>query len=291
MRHRIHWLLLFLFLTGCGGDLAEEERQQTINISALPDQAPAAVLQQHAQLLEYICRTANIACRWIESADYETLVDLFGKGEIDLAYFGGVTFALAHERYGAIPLVMRDIDIRFTSSLYVHESNNTIKAIKDLQGKTFSFGPFYSTSGHIMPRYYLRKMGIEPEHFFNLVTYSQGHDDTLIRLDIGEIEAGFANSHIANDVLQNKKLSLKQIWETPPYVDYIWAVHPSMNALLQVRLQNAFLALDITSPADKIILEKQGARGYLPALIDDFIDVNNAVKQFFSLKNIDQPNR
>ncbi|MCB1936279.1 MAG: phosphate/phosphite/phosphonate ABC transporter substrate-binding protein [Nitrosomonas sp.] len=278
------WIIFFLFLIGCGNDFTE--KPQTINVSALPDRSSEAVREQHVQLIESICNKIDITCQWVDSPDYKSLVHQFGKGEIDLAYLGGVTFILAHERYGAIPLVMRDIDMHFTSSIYVHENNNTINDLKDLKGKAVSFGPFYSTSGHIMPRYYLRRKNIESEKYFALTTHSSGHDDTLAQIVKGEIDAGIVNSHIAEDILHDKKLPLKLIWETPPYMNYVWVIHPSMSDSLQTKLQNAFLELNISAPVDKIILEKQGARGYLPVLIDDFIDVQHAARYLLSEQNL-----
>jgi len=282
MRRNLPYLILFLVLNACSTDSIDEP--ETINISALPDRSPEAVRNQHSLLIEHICKKVDVTCQWIDSPDYESLVDRFGKGEIDLAYFGGVTFTFAHERHNAIPLVMRDIDMRFTSSLYVLEDNHTINRLEDLKGQTLSFGPYHSTSGHIMPRYYLGKKGIVPEDFFAFVTHSSGHDSTLARINNKEIEAGIANSYIATDIIREKNLPLKLIWKTPPYADYVWAVHPDMNSHLKSRLLNAFLELSITEPNEKIILENQGARGYLPASIDDFNDVRHAVEYFSSQK-------
>lgn len=282
MRPCFPYLIFFLVLNACSA--ASIDESETINISAIPDRAPEAVRNQHSQLIEHICKTVGVTCQWIDSPDYESLVDRFGKGEIDMAYFGGVTFTLAHVRYDAIPLVMRDIDMRFTSSLYVLEDNNTINRLEDLKGRTLSFGPYHSTSGHIMPRYYLSKQGIVPENFFASVTHSKGHDDTLGRVDNKEIDGGIANSYIANDIIREKNLPLKLIWETPPFVDYVWAVQPDMNSHLKSLLLNAFLELSITDPNEKIILENQGARGYLPASIDDFDDIRYAVEYFSSQK-------
>lgn len=273
------WILMLALLTigGCDRDTTSEI--PILRVSALPDQAPDAVREQHALLIQYICETAQIACQWEDSANYKALVDRFGQGEIDLAYFGGVTFVFAHERYGAVPLVMRDIDTHFTSSVYVNDTNS-IGTLQELRDHTFSFGPRQSTSGHIMPRYYMRQAGIEPEVFFSSITYSKGHDNTLERIESGKVEAGVVNSHIAkkfHETHAHNKLQL--VWETPPYIDYVWAVRADIGNDLRHRLQDAFLGLRLTVPSERIILDQQGTRGYLPASVADFEDISNAMKQ------------
>lgn len=48
--------------------------------------------------------------------------------------------------------------------------------ITDFKGKVFSSGSNLSTSGHLLPRHFLKEMGIEPENYFSWVDYSGKHD-------------------------------------------------------------------------------------------------------------------
>ena len=41
-----------------------------------------------------------------------------------------------------------------------------MKSLQDLKGKTFAFGSVSSTSGSLMPRYFMLKDGIKPSYNF-----------------------------------------------------------------------------------------------------------------------------
>ena len=83
----------------------------------------------------------------------------------------GLDSVRAHASHGAIALVMRDIDTRFTSVVVVR-AGDPARSLRDLRGRSFTFGNRDSTSGHFMARYFLGIEAIEPERFFSRVEYS-----------------------------------------------------------------------------------------------------------------------
>jgi len=270
--HRYGWILLAALLSLGGCDRNTGESPATLRVSAVPDRAPAEVRAKHKALLDHVCKTAGVTCQWVDSSSYEDTGNRLGRGEIDLAYLGGATFVLAHQRHAAVPLAMRDIDMRFTSSIYVR-ANNPARTLQDLRSHSFAFGPQQSTSGYIMPRYFFRQAGIEPEEFFSLVVYSKGHDDTLERIERGDVMAGVVNSNMARRTLKTRKHNLRLLWESTPYADYVWVARAGLSDDLKQRLRGAFLGLRLSNPSERAILDQQGAHGYLPARVDDFTEL------------------
>lgn len=250
-----------------------------LRVSALPDQAPERVRAQHERLIEQVCALARQRCEWTPAASYEALVERIGDGSIDLAYFGAVTFAQAAQRHQAQPLAMRDVDFRFTSVIVVRREHPA-QSLADLRQARFAFGNRDSTSGHYMVRQRLEQQGVVPEAHFSRVDHRKDHDATLRAVAAGEADAGAVNASVfyrrllAGDAAA---VALRVLWQTPPYVDYVWGVRGGLSPALRQRLADAFLDLDVTVPAHRAALDDEGASGYVPAFAGDFDEVRAIV--------------
>jgi phosphonate transport system substrate-binding protein len=110
LRPKTLGLCLSLLAAASGCDGPARPAPAVVRFSALPDQTPDRVLTQHKAVVEEVCRIARVSCAWVPAPSYHGLVAAFGRGEIDVAFFGGVTFAQARHRFGAVPLAMRKIE-------------------------------------------------------------------------------------------------------------------------------------------------------------------------------------
>lgn len=277
-------LLLCLGLTltaGCSDQTETRPPPDVLRVGVLPDERGEALLQRYTPLLEYLSSELGIPYTLRIPNDYAALLDDFAEGRVDLAYFGGVTFIRAFESHGAVPVVVRDIDLRFTSYFFALGGSPTDQ-IRDYADETFTFGSRLSTSGHLMPRYFLQSQGIIPEDFFSEVQYSRSHDDSAFAVRDGKAALGVANSSIIDAMLSDGRLeadSLRIIWETPPYADYVWAVRPDLDASTRDRILAAFLALEPDESADVEILSAMDAGGFLPASLGDFAPLVSVYRQ------------
>lgn len=243
-----------------------------LRFGAIPDQAPARVEQQHRAVIERVCEAAKLSCQWVPSSSYEELVDRFGRSEIDVAYFGAVTFAQALHRHAAAPLVMRDVDFRFSSVVLVRK-DHPAQSLEQLRGSSFGFGNRSSTSGHYMLRQRLGDAHIVPEDHFASVVYTGNHDATLRAVADGRIDAGGVNASVFVQRLVDgdpAAAQLRVLWRSRPYTDYAWAARAGLSPALRARLADAFLDLDLGAPRDAEALSREGAAGYVPAFASDF---------------------
>lgn len=278
-------ILTFLFvvsLFGCSGeDIDPAPTMKPVVVAVLPDQSKEALLARHMPLLEYLRATTSLDFELEIPLDYADLLEQFDTGDIDLAWFGGLTFTRAEQRSQAVPLAFRDIDSQFTSC-YLSKSDEFRTRIRDFAGSEFSFGPYLSTSGHLMPRYFLERDGIIPEQFFSSTRHSAAHDQTARWVKDGTVNLGVANCIIVQSMFDNGLLSdddIRVIETTPPYSDYVWAVSSSMDKHTRMLLLDALLALDASLPQHRVILQLQGANAYLPAASEDFVLVRRAAQQ------------
>lgn len=275
------FILLTLAGAACGPQTEEMVgAESVIRVGVLPDESEEILRQKYEPLLEYLSAETERQFKLIPHNTYDELIDNFNAGKIDLSLFGGYAFALANKQSGAIPLALRDMDTRFTSYFLVR-SDSALTDISQFQGKDFSFGSKKSTSGHLMPRHFLNKNNIQPEKFFKKVLYSGAHDKTVYMVREGKASVGAVNSSIVQNMVRDGRIDkseIKILWETPPYVNYVWTVQRDMPESSKAKILNAFLKLAWTNDDHQKILRLLGANFYLPASIEDFKELKSTVE-------------
>ena len=223
-----------------------------LRVSAIPDEAPTELQRKFKPLGDYLKKETGLDVQFTPVTDYAAVVEGLATNKIDLAWLGGFTFVQAKLRTngGAVPIVQRAEDEKFTSRFIVPTAS-TAKTLADLKGKTFAFGSPSSTSGSLMPRYFLQQAGIEPERDFKSVAFSGAHDATVAFVASGRAEAGVLNASVLDKLVESSNpnaAKVRVLAVTPPYYDYNWTVRPGLDAALTKKLTDAFLKLDPAKP-------------------------------------------
>jgi phosphonate transport system substrate-binding protein len=245
----------------------------SITIGVLPDVNSQKIKQNYQPFIEYLEDYVGIKFKLAIPDDYQDLVTQFRDKKVDLALFGGLTLIKSVKFNHAEALVTREIDTRFTS-WFITQNDSTNTKLDDFYGKDLIFGSQLSTSGHLMPRYFLQKMFGQPvESYFNAVSFSGSHENTILKIALKKGDLGVVNSQVAQAMLKDGSVTdnqIKKIWESPPYMDYCWAVNNKLPLQLKIKLRDAFLNLSITNPKHKEILNNLNAKIFLPADIREF---------------------
>jgi phosphonate transport system substrate-binding protein len=264
------------------------EAQTTLKVSAIPDEAPTELQRKFTPLGKYLEANIGMPVEFIPVTDYAATVEGLAAKKLDMVWYGGFTFVQARIRTNgtAIPLVQRAEDEKF-QSVFITQPNSGINSLADVKGKTFTFGSPSSTSGHLMPRWFLLQQGIDPDKDFRRVAFSGAHDATALQVAGGKVDAGAMNISVWHKMLEEKKLDPSQIkvfYTTPPYYDYNWTVRGDLDPVLVQKLQDAFLGLDPTQPAHKEILDLQRASKFIPTTPENYQSIEQAARSAGLLK-------
>jgi len=224
---------------------------------------------------------------FVPVSDYAAVVESLATKKIDLAWLGGFTYVQAKIRTNgtAIPIVQREEDAKFTSKFIT--ADPAIKSLNDLKGKTFAFGAPSSTSGSLMPRYFLLQAGIDPEKIFRRVAFSGAHDATALQVAGGKVDAGALNISVYEKMIAEKKIDPSQVkvfYTTPGYYDYNWTVRGDLDPALVKKLTDAFLSLDAKNPAHKEILDLQRATRFIATKPENYKSIEEAARSAGLLK-------
>lgn len=261
--------------------------QDVFRVSAIPDESPTELQRKFAPLGKYLESEIRIKVEFIPVTDYAAVVEALAAKKIDMAWLGGFTFVQARLRTGnANPIIQREEDRVFTSK-FIANAASGINGLADLKGKTFTFGSVSSTSGSLMPRYFLLQNKLVPEKDFRRVAYSGAHDATALQVESGRVDAGVLNASVWEKLVEDKKVDLakvKVIWTTPTYYDYNWTVRGDLNPALVKKLTGAFLKLDARIPAHKAILDLQRASKFIASHPDNYKGIEAAARAAGLLK-------
>lgn len=255
--------------------------QAVLKVTAIPDESPTELARKAAPLMKYLESKLGVRVEFTPVSDYAASVEALANKQVDLAWFGGLTFVQASNRSGgkAIPLVQREEDEKFRSVFIT--SDASIKSLADLKGKTLSFGSASSTSGHVMPRSFMLDAKINPDTDLKRVAYSGAHDATIAAVAAGKVDAGAVNISVWEKLVADKKVDTSKVfvfYTTPAYFDYNWTVHADMPAAMRERLAKAFLDLNKNTPEGKEILELQRATRFITTKVDNYKGIEAAAK-------------
>ena len=236
------------------------QAEEVLRVSAIPDEAPTELQRKFAPLGAYLEAETGMKVIFVPVTDYAAVVEALATRKIDLAWLGGFTFVQARIRTKgtALPLVQRAEDAKFTSRFIT--ANDSIKTFADLKGKTFAFGAPSSTSGHLMPRYFLGQEGLNPDKDFKNTAFSGAHDATVAFVQAGKVDAGVLNASVWDKLVEQNKVDTTKVRvfaTTPPYFDYNWTARGDLDPKIQAKITQAFLKLDPANPARKEIMESQ----------------------------------
>lgn len=267
--------------TTAGGQAAPStaapDPTRVLKISAIPDQDPAKLAAINGTMATYLAAKLGRKVEYVPVADYAASVSLFKTGDLDMVFFGGLTGVQARlQAPGATLLAQRDIDDAF-QSIFITNTSTGVKPITDvkgltaLKGKRFTFGSESSTSGRLMPEYFLDQAGMSSDKDFSGPPgYSGSHDKTVDLVTSGTYEAGALNLQVWKTRLAAGTIDLTKVGEvftTPTYRDYHWMAGPKTNARFGAgftdQVKAALLALDANDAEQAKLLTLYGARKFV----------------------------
>src|SRR3954464_14237806 len=260
-------LIVSLIAAGaCGSKSDPGAPAKTLRVSMIPTTDPGKLARESQPLVAYLEAKTGAKVELTVPLNYAAVVEAFGADKVDVAFFGGFTYVQAHKRFDARPLVQRDRDQAF-HSLFITQADSPIGSLADLKGKRVAFGDVNSTSGHLMPEYFLRQQGADPALIAGAI-YAGGHDATALAVANAKVDAGALDEAVYGRLIKDGKLDaakLKVFYTTPPFFDYVWAARKALDPGLAEAFRRALLALDAAKPEHKPVLDLLQATRYAPA--------------------------
>lgn len=255
-----------------------------LKIGAIPDQNPEKLNRLYGSLSAELNAALEVPVKYIPVSNYAAAVSAFRTGSLDVVWFGGLTGVQARlQTPGAKVLAQRDIDAKFTS-VFIANGASGLRPITSsdqlvqLKGRRLAFGSESSTSGRLMPQYFLAENGVSITDLAGGGPgFSGSHDATIAVVQSGAYDVGALNEQVWRSNVEEGRVDptkVTVIWRTPTYADYHWLARPDLDRRFgsgfTERVQNAFLSLSAETEAGSEILELFGAERFIPARDEDY---------------------
>jgi phosphonate transport system substrate-binding protein len=279
------WFFLGIWLfgllsagTGCDSDtyqkvnLSDAAPEQP-RLSGIPDQtdpstpklrvavaamiSPRQTLVYYEALLNYIGEQTGHEIDLLQRKTYAEVNELFPKGMIDLAFVCSGPYANSRAAYGfeglATPVVRGEP--YYQSYLIVHHTS-PYQSLDDLKGKVFAFTDPDSNTGALVPTFWLRETDQTPAGFFDRITYTYSHDNSILAVARGLVDGAAVDGHkweyfqAADSFFTEKTRVIKKSdkYGSPPLVAAAF-----LDARLKAQIQEAVLSMHTSEPGKKIL--------------------------------------
>ena len=240
------------------------------------------------QGLEELFRRRGIDLDWILYSDYDTMVDAFVKGDIDLAWNGPLGYVKI-KRLLDRPcrvIAMRDVDIDFVTQFITH-SESDILTVEDLLGRRFAFGRRSSEQAGLVPYYVLKQSGLNPDKDLSAVSFYEEREsrnasderDVVERVISGEFDAGAVSRRTLEVMAEDGSLSrnpVRVFWSSPAYSHCCFTAQRDMEPQLVTQIEAAFLAITGSDEVERKVLEGEGCNSFVAGVEEGWEIIEDA---------------
>ena len=268
------------------GGAAVAQDKPAFVFTAIPDQDETRLVERFTRVAEYLQGKLGVPVKYLPVKSYPAAVTAFTNGQVQLAWFGGFTGVQARRQVpGSNALAQGAEDAAF-KSYFIANTRTGFKPSKEfptgIAGKSFTFGSRASTSGRLMPEFYIRREfgGRTPDEIFRNVGFSGDHSRTIQLVQSGAFEVGALDYSVWELDSKAGKVDPAQvsvIWESPTYPDYQWTVRSGVDKVygagFEEKLANALLAID-----DPAILAQFARSKFIPAKNSDYAPIEEVGK-------------
>ncbi len=284
---RLVSFIALLFIAACGGSGNEDSESPVLRYSAIPDQNTTELIQRFKPLTAHLSEQLGVPVEYVPSRDYQASVEMFRNGEIQLAWFGGLTGVQARAAVeGAHAIAQGQADPKYYSYFIAHQSTGLERSddfpveIADL---SFTFGSESSTSGRLMPEFFIRtNTGKTPAEFFSQpFGFSGSHDKTCELVEAGRFQSGVVNYKVYDRRVAQGELDpevCRIIWKTPTYADYNFTAHPALEtefgAGFTMKLRDVLIGIE-----DEALLSALPRKKLIPAGDEEFEGIAAVARQ------------
>ncbi|MEE3387212.1 MAG: putative selenate ABC transporter substrate-binding protein [Pseudomonadota bacterium] len=270
-----------LLLSACN-----EPQTETFTFTAIPDQDESRLEKRFGGVALYLEEQLGVPVKYIPVKSYAAAVTAFRNNEVQMAWFGGLSGVQARRLVPGSQAIAQGLEDPDFKSYFIANASTGLSPSETLteafvEQPSFTFGSKGSTSGRLMPEFYLREtFNQSPEQLFEKVGFSGDHSATIALVQSGAYATGAVNYKVWERELEEGKIDtdkVQVIWETPGYPDYHWTVRGDLNDSFgdgfTQRVTDALLAID-----DPVLLNAFPREKFIPASNDDFAPIEETAK-------------
>ena len=211
---------------------------KTLVFSAIPDQNQSQLINRFSKVAQYLSEELGVPVNYVPVKSYAAAITAFRNNQVQLAWFGGLSGVRARLLVPGSEAIAQGVEDTHFKSYFIAHHSTGLKASDEfpagIADLTFTFGSKGSTSGRLMPAYYIHEhLGKPPNQALSRVGFSGNHSRTIALVQTGAYQVGATNYKVWENELKAGKIDLSKvsvIWETPSYPDYQWTIRGDVDS-------------------------------------------------------------
>jgi phosphonate transport system substrate-binding protein len=278
-------MLRFVFAAAAGLLMSAAAVAETFTFTAIPDADESRLNARFGKVADYLSEQLGVDVKYIPVKSYPAAITAFRNDQVQLAWFGGLSGVQARALVEGSEAIAQGYEDQFFKTYIIANTSTEIEASdelpEDIKGKTFTFGSKGSTSGRLMPEFFIRDaFNASPDELFSRVGFSGDHSRTIAQVQSGVYQVGAVNYSVWDTEVEEGKIDtdkVKVIWTTPTYPDYQWTIRGDVDARygegFKEKVRNALLNMK-----DESLLTSFPRKSFVPASNDDYAPIERTGK-------------
>jgi phosphonate transport system substrate-binding protein len=255
-----------------------------LTFAVVPAENASGVSDRFAPFIAYLSKELGVPVELRLANDYAAVIEGQRAENIHIAHYGPASYSKAYlTGVKTEPFVTTRKDngeIGYYSVIYV-KTDSPYRSIQDLKGKTIGFVDPNSTSGYNAPRFYLHKMGIDVDVFFDKSIITGSHENGIIALEQGTVDcaADWWNADDDSNLTRMankgmvKKDDFRIIFKTPILPGSPYAYLSDLPDDMKKSIVDAFVAAPTKNKAAFDKLSDGKDKGFVAVSHKDYADI------------------
>lgn len=230
---------------------ANAEDIKQLNFGIISTESSAALSKSFEPMLKDLEKAIGVPVKAYFAQDYAGVIEGMRFKKVDLAWYGNKSAMEAVDRAGGevfVQTTKADGTKGYYSLLLVNKSRNDLNALADVldckKGLNFGNGDANSTSGNLVPSYYVFALNkVNPNDCYKNVAVSN-HEGNALAVAMGQVDFATNNTESMDRLAQSRPddfAKIKEIWRSPliPSDPLVW--RKDLPADMKAKIHSFFL--------------------------------------------------
>lgn len=250
---------------------ASAQEVKELNFGIISTESSAALSKSFEPMLKDLEKAIGIPVKAFFAQDYAGVIEGMRFKKVDLAWYGNKSAMEAVDRANGevfVQTTKRDGTRGYYSLIIANKSNESVNELKDIldcsKGFNFGNGDVNSTSGNLVPSYYVFAMNsTDPNKCYKNVAVSN-HEGNALAVANGQVDFATNNTESMDRLAEkrpNDFAKIKEVWRSPliPSDPLVW--RKDLPADLKARIHSFFLGYGRLGTAEEVAKAREILHG------------------------------
>ncbi|MFW5783588.1 MAG: phosphate/phosphite/phosphonate ABC transporter substrate-binding protein [Spirochaetota bacterium] len=268
-----------------------QDEYPTIVFSSISSENESDRIARAEHLIEYLEEQLDVEVEFFAASDYAGTIEAMKAGRVDFAGYGTASYVRAYMvTEGNVEPLVTALDEGGTSGYHSTiwvRADSPYESVEDLEGKPLAFADPNSTSGYLVPSFYLRRAGMDPDAYFES-GFSGNHEMGILALVEGTYEGActwYTNERRSNPLRMAEKGmidmdDIRMIWKSPVITNGPIACRSDLPEQMKRDFQEAMVSWIENDPQsyEAYLAPSPMGQGYMAVTHERYLDFLEMVR-------------